>query len=162
MITKESLDASPTSSLFDSSLSSLSCNTTPFSSQDRLILSSSPSSTSSVVPSPISSLTVVPSNNIHPSTSRYLNYADQIYFNDRLTDLPSFHEKDFDKKLPMFSSRQKNDFFLSEFHKNVVSHRCVTLKTIIDNVLQQQFVRVHRSTQSILIEHRQLDCTHLK
>ena len=171
IIIEESLDTSPSSSLFDSSLSSVSRNTTPFSSQDRLILSSSASSSSSVVLSPISSIAIVPHcqvsrlNKIQSSTfshgSRSLTYAEQIYFHDRSLD--HFPCNDiFSTKLPVCTSRQSNDGFLSEFHQNILLHHCTTLKTVIDNVLQQQFLRIHQSSQVIFIEHQQLDCVHLR
>lgn len=154
--------------MFDASLSSLSCNTTPFSSQDRLILSSSPSSSSSVVLSPISSSTIVSlaqtsrstkiqSQAIYSHGSRSLTYAEQIYFHQvRSADL-------FKAVLPISSSsRHHHDPLINEFHQNIRSNLCRTLKTVIDNVLQQEFLRVHRSSQVILVEHDQFDCARLK
>ena len=169
---EESLDTSPASSLFDSSLSSLSCNTTPFSSQDRLILSSSPSSSSSVVLSPISSSTSIvpsgqpsrsnkPSQSINSHGARSLTYAEQIYFyHPSSNPVPS--KELFTAVLPVSAARPHHDFFISEFHQNISSHSCTTLSKLIDDVRQQQFIRIHRSSQVVLIEHQQLQCVHLK
>lgn len=168
---EESLDASPASSLFDSSLSSLSCNTTPFSSQDRLILSSSPSSSSSVVLSPISSTPIVPScqpsrsnkpfQSINSHGARSLTYAEQIYFHPASSGLVPSKEL-FTAVLPASASRSQHDFFISELHQNISSHSCTTLSKVIDDVRQQQFIRIHRSSQVVLIEHQQLQCIHFK
>jgi len=148
----ESQDTSPSSSLFDSSLSSLSCSTTPFSSQDRLILSSSSSSSSAL--SPLSS-----ANN--SNRTRSLNYSEQIYLTNQLSYLFSSNET-FVSVLPFSSSRSSNDFFLNEFQQNLQSHNCKTLRSVIDNVTQQQFIRIHQSSNVILIQHQQLQCVHLK
>jgi hypothetical protein len=139
--------------LFDSSLSSLSCNTTPFSSQDRLILSSSSSSSSSAVLSPISQSTKISNG------SRSLNYADQIYLNNQSSTIDEI----LTTILPISSSsRYNNDLFLNEFHQNIHLHNCKILRTVIDNVIQQQFIRIHQSSKVILIEHKELQCVHLK
>ncbi len=147
--------------MFDSSLSSLSCNTTPFSSQDRLILSSSSSSS---VLSPILSTALIPlppSSSSHsnktPNGSRSLTYADQIYLNNQSTI-----DEILTTVLPISSSRYNNDLFLNEFHQNILSHNCKILRTVIDNVIQQQFIRIHQSSKVILIEHKELQCVHLK
>ena len=163
----ETLDTSRSPSLFDSSLSSLSCNTTPFSSQDRLILSSSPSSSSSTaIPSFSSCNRSTKTNpfNTH-NTSRSLTYAEQIYLNNQLSYLcPS--EENFTTVLPpsslSSSSRSIHDLFINEFHQNMVSRHCKTLKTVIDNVVQQQFIRIHQCSKVILIEHKELECVYLK
>ena len=155
----EPIETSLASSLFDSSLSSLSCNTTPFSSQDRLILSSSSSSS---VLSPIPSTALPPSS--HPNkTSRSLTYSDQIYLNNQSSSL-FISDKTFTTVLPVSSSssRHHNDLFLNEFHQNILAHPCKTLRTVIDNVIQQQFIRVHQASKVILIEHKELQCVHLK
>ncbi len=170
----ESLDTSPSPSLFDSSLSSLSCNTTPFSSQDRLILSSSSSSSSSAVISPLLSTAIIP---LPPSSSPHLNktkqlinhngsrsltYSEQIYLNNQSSYLFSSNEI-LTTILPALSlSRYHNDLFINEFHQNILSHNCKTLRTVIDNVTQQQFIRIHQSSKVILIEHKELECVHLK
>ncbi len=138
-------DTSPSPSLSDSSLSSLSINTTSFSSQDHLILSSSPSSVSSAVI--ISSIT--PS-----SRFRSLTYSEQIYLPDRSTCF-STGKDIFSTVLP--SSRANTDPFLSEFHLNLNSHGCVTLRTVIDDVVQQRTIRIHHQSKTILVEHRQLE-----
>ncbi len=149
--------------MFDSSLSSLSCNTTPFSSQDRLILSSSSSSS---VLSPILSTALIPlppsssHSNKTPNGSRSLTYADQIYLNNQSTI-----DEILTTVLPISSSsssRYNNDLFLNEFHQNILSHNCKILRTVIDNVIQQQFIRIHQSSKVILIEHKELQCVHLK
>ncbi len=44
------------------------------------------------------------------------------------------------------------------FHQNTISHHCQTLKSIIDDVVQQEFIRIHRRTKTILIEHEQIQC----
>jgi hypothetical protein len=173
IIISESLDTSPSPSLFDSSLSSLSCNTTPFSSQDRLILSSSSSSSSSAVISPLLSTAIIPlppssrSNKtnqfINHHGSRSLTYSEQIYLNNQSSYLLSSNEI-FTTVLPVSSSsfRYNNDFFINEFYQNLISHNCKTLRTVIDNVAQQQFIRIHQSSKVILIEHKELECVHLK
>nr|BAJ93594.1 predicted protein [Hordeum vulgare subsp. vulgare] len=166
-IIAETLDTSRSPSLFDSSLSSLSRNTTPFSSQDRLILSSSPSSSSSTaIPSFTSCNRSTKTNpfNTHNS-SRSLTYAEQIYLNNQFSYLcPS--EENFTVVLPpsslSSSSRSAHDLFINEFHQNMVSRHCKTLKTVIDNVVQQQFIRIHQCSKVILIEHKELECEHLK
>ncbi|CAF1475756.1 unnamed protein product [Adineta steineri] len=166
-IIQESLDTSRSPSLFDSSLSSLSCNTTPFSSQDRLILSSSPSSSSSAILSSIGSTAVIPippcsrSTKINHNGSRSLTYSDQIYLNNQLSYLFPTNEV-FTTVLPTSSSRHNNDLFINEFHQNIISHNCKILSTVIDNVVQQQFIRIHQCSKVILIEHKELECEHLK
>ncbi|UJR28536.1 hypothetical protein I4U23_009772 [Adineta vaga] len=167
----ETLDTSRSPSLFDSSLSSLSRNTTPFSSQDRLILSSSPSSSSSAIP-PFSScnrLTKTNPFNTH-NNSRSLTYAEQIYLNNQLSYLFPSNEN-FNAVLPpsslsssssSSSSRSTHNLFINEFHQNMISHHCKTLSTVIDNVVQQQFIRIHQCSKVILIEHKELECEHLK
>ncbi|CAF3697255.1 unnamed protein product [Rotaria socialis] len=172
-IVQESLNTSPSRSLFDSSLSSLSCNSTPFSSQDRLILSSSPSSSSSAVTSPIAvNAVIIPSppysrsNRTNPLTrqngSRSLTYSEQIYLHNNQSSYICPSNDIFTTLLPASSSRCNNDLFLNEFHQNIISHNCKTLSSIIDNVVQQQFIRIHRSSKAILIEHKELECVHLK
>ena len=162
-IISESLEASPSSSLFDSSLSSLSCNTTPFSSQDQLILSSSPSSSSSAVLSPIAqtfrSTKSIPLTQFNGSRS--LPYSEQIYLPAHSSHLLSSNEP-FIAVLPVSSSRHHQDLFINEFHLNLVSHDCKTLSTLIDNVVQQQFIRIHQCSRAVLIEHKELACVHLK
>ncbi|CAF1232737.1 unnamed protein product [Adineta steineri] len=166
-IIQESLDTSRSPSLFDSSLSSLSCNTTPFSSQDRLILSSSPSSSSSAILSSIGSTAVIPippcsrSTKINQNGSRSLTYSEQIYLNNQLSYLFPTNEV-FTTVLPTSSSRHHNDLFINEFHQNIISHNCKILSTVIDNVVQQQFIRIHQCSKVILIEHKELECEHLK
>jgi hypothetical protein len=159
--------------LFDSSLSSLSCNTTPFSSQDRLILSSSPSSSSSAILSPISSSAIIPTSphsnktnqSVNQNGSRSIPYSEQIYLNNQLSYLFPPNEI-FTTVLPSSSSsssaRSNNDLFINEFHQNIISHNCKTLSTVIDNVVQQQFIRIHQCSKVILIEHKELECEHLK
>lgn len=174
MIISDSLDTcSPSPSSFDSSLSSLSSNTTPFSSQDRLILSSSSSSSSSsAVTSPLISTALIPlppasssphTIKINSNNSRSLTYSEQIYLNNQSSYQYSSDDI-FPAVLPISSSssRYQNDFFINEFHQNILSHNCKTLRTVIDNVLQQQFIRIHQSSKVILIEHKQLECVHLK
>lgn len=152
--------------MFDSSLSSLSCNTTPFSSQDRLILSSSPSSSSSAILSPISSTAIIPTSphtdKINQSNGiRLIPYSEQIYLNNQLSYLfPS--DEIFTTVLPASSSRSNNDLFINEFHQNIIAHNCKILSTVIDNVVQQQFIRIHQCSKVILIEHKELECEHLK
>jgi hypothetical protein len=169
IIISDSLDTSPSPSLFDSSLSSLSCNTTPFSSQDRLILSSSSSSSSSAVISPLLSTAIIPlppsshSNKINQSNgSRSLTYSEQIYLNNQSSYLLSSNEILTTILPALSSSRYNNDLFINEFHQNILSHNCKTLRTVIDNVQQQQFIRIHQSSKVILIEHKELECVHLK
>ena len=154
--------------MFDSSLSSLSCNTTPFSSQDRLILSTSSSSSSSAVLSPILSTALSPlppssRTNKIPHGSRALTYSDQIYLHNQSSSFP-FIDENFTTVLPVSSSssRHNNDLFLNEFHRNILTHNCKTLRTVIDNVIQQQFIRIHQSSKVILIEHKELQCVYLK
>jgi len=172
LLFSESLDNSPSTSLFDSSLSSLSCNTTPFSSQDRLILSSSSSSSSSAVISPLLSTALIPLPSsshlnktkqlINHNGSRSLTYSEQIYLNNQSSYLFSSNEI-LKTILPALSlSRYHNDLFINEFHQNILSHNCKTLRTVIDNVTQQQFIRIHQSSKVILIEHKELECVHLK
>ncbi|CAF1076621.1 unnamed protein product [Rotaria sp. Silwood1] len=170
-IVQESLNTSSSPSLFDSSLSSISCNSTPFSSQDRLILSSSPSSSSSAVISPIASTATIPippcshSNKtnslINQYGSRSLTYSEQIYLNNQSSYICPSNEI-FTTVLPASSSRCHNDLFINEFHQNIISHNCKTLSSIIDDVVQQQFIRIHRCSKTILIEHKELECVHLK
>jgi hypothetical protein len=114
----------------------LSCNTTPFSSQDQLILSSSSSSANS-----------------HPIQS---SHTEQIY-----SDKQSLSEI-FSPILPVSFSRGNNDLFLNKFYQNTVSHNCKTLSSVIDDIVQQQFIRIHRRTKTLLIEHKQFECVQLK
>lgn len=162
----EPIETSLASSLFDSSLSSLSCNTTPFSSQDRLILSSS--SSSSVLSPNTSIVRTSPppppsQSNKTSQNSRALTYSDQIYLNNQSSSLLVSDEL-FRTVLPVSScsSRHHNDQFLNEFHQNILTHSCKTLRTVIDNVIQQQFIRIHQASKVILIEHKELQCVHLK
>ncbi|CAF1516833.1 unnamed protein product [Rotaria sordida] len=168
---QEPLNTSPSSSLFDSSLSSLSCNSTPFSSQDRLILSSSPSSSSSAVISPIASTAIIPippcshsyktNPLINQNGSRSLPYSEQIYLNNQSSSICPSNEI-FTTILPASSSHRNNDLFINEFHQNIISHNCKTLSAIIDDVVQQQYIRIHRCSKAILNEHKELECVHLK
>ncbi|CAF3717151.1 unnamed protein product [Rotaria sordida] len=145
----ESVGTSPSPTLSDSSFSSLSCNTTSFSSQDRLILSSSCSSTE--INPILSSYQLTNSNRFHS-----LSYNEQIYFDNQSTN------EIFSTILPVSFSHCKNDLFLSEFHKNTISHNCKTLSSVIDDIVQQEFIRIHRRTKTILIEHKQFECINLK
>lgn len=145
--------------MFDSSLSSLSCNSTPFSSQDRLILSSSSSSSSSAVTS-TALIPISPCSSTHQNGSRSLTYSEQIYLNNQSSYICPSNDI-FTAVLPASSSRSNNDLFLNEFHQNIISHQCKTLSTVIDNVVQQQFIRTHQSSKVILIEHKELECIHL-
>ncbi|CAF0842091.1 unnamed protein product [Adineta ricciae] len=135
----DSLDSSPSLSRSTTSLSSLSCNTTPFSSQDKLILSSSSSSADT-----------------NPILSS-LPYTEQIYL-DRCS--PS--NETFSPNLPVSFPRSHNNLFLNEFHQNILVHSCRTLSSLIDNVSQQQFIRIHRRTKPLLIEHKQFQCVQLQ
>lgn len=158
----EPIETSLASSLFDSSLSSLSCNTTPFSSQDRLILSSS-SSSSALTPLPPPPTSSSSHSNKISHNSRALTYSDQIYLNNQSSSL-FISDEPFTTVLPVSSSssRHHNDQFLNEFHQNILVHPCKTLRTVIDNVIHQQFIRIHQASKVILIEHKELQCIHLK
>ncbi|CAF1543330.1 unnamed protein product [Adineta steineri] len=144
----DSIVSSPSPSLIDSTFSSLSYNTTPFSSQDQLIISSS---TSSDDTHPILS-----SNQLINCTKILsLPYTEQIYIDNQSSN------EIFSPILPISISRCKNNLFLNEFHQNIVSHKCLTLSSIIDDLAQQQFIRIHRRTKSQLIEHKQFECVQL-
>ncbi|CAF3945714.1 unnamed protein product [Rotaria sp. Silwood2] len=148
-IISESTSTSPSPTLSDSSLSSLSCNTTSFSSQDQLILSSSCSSTE--INPVLSSYQLINHNRFHS-----IPYNEQIYYDNQ-----SINEI-FSTVLPVSFPRCKNDLFLSEFHQNTISHNCRTLSSVIDDVVQQEFIRIHRRTKTVLIEHKQFECINLK
>ena len=135
----DSLDSSRSLSRSATSLSSLSCNTTPFSSQDKLILSSSSSSADT-----------------NPILSS-LPYTEQIYL-----DHCSPSNETFSPNLPVSFPRSHNNLFLNEFHQNILVHSCRTLSSLIDNVSQQQFIRIHRRTKPLLIEHKQFHCVQLQ
>ncbi len=102
------MDTSPSPSLSNSSFSTFSDNSTSFSSEDQLILSSSSSSCSAF------------------STSIF-----------------SYCNKDI-------------------FHQNTISHHCQTLSSIIDDIVQQESIRIHRQTKIILIEHEQIQSSTAK
>lgn len=70
--------------------------------------------------------------------------------------------ENFTTVLPTSSSRYNNDLFINEFHQNILSHNCKILSAIIDDVLQQQFIRIHQCSKAILIEHKELVCVALK
>ncbi|CAF0988673.1 unnamed protein product [Rotaria sp. Silwood1] len=148
-IISESVGTSPSPTLSDSSLSSFSSNTTSFSSQDQLILSSSCSSTEL---NPILSSYQLTNHN----RFQFSPYNEQSYFDNQSTN------EIFSTVLPVSFPRCKNDLFLNEFHKNTISHNCKTLSYVIDDVVQQEFIRIHRRTKTVLIEHKQLDCINLK
>jgi hypothetical protein len=42
------------------------------------------------------------------------------------------------------------------FHHNTISHHCQTLNSIIDDIVQQDSIRIHRQTKTVLIEHEQI------
>ncbi|UJR20990.1 hypothetical protein I4U23_024092 [Adineta vaga] len=147
-IVLDSLDSSPSLSLSATSLSSLSCNTTPFSSQDHLILSSSSSSADT---NPILSSC----QSIDPTKLSFLSYNEQIEF-----ECSSSNEI-FSANLPVSFPRSHHNHFLNEFHQNILSHPCQTLSSVISNISQQQFIRIHRRTKSLLIEHKQFQCIQL-
>ncbi|CAF2160432.1 unnamed protein product [Rotaria magnacalcarata] len=149
ILSESDSSTSPSPTLSDSSISSYSSNTTSFSSQDQIILSSSCSS--SEINPILSSYQLVNSNTFH-----FVPFNEQYYFDNQSTN------EIFSTVLPISSSRCKNDLFLSEFHQNTRIHNCNTLSSTIDDVLQQDFVRVHRRTKTILIEHKKLECISLK
>lgn len=143
----EASDASSAPSLSESSLSSLSRSTTPFSSEDQLILSSSSSSSAVLSFSPPL---------INHNRGRSSNYSDLIYLNRPWpTETYAF-------LLPMTSSRSPQDLLLNEFHQKITFHPCLQLRSVIDDVVQQQGIRIHRRSQSVLIEHDELECVHLR
>lgn len=113
----ESLDTSPSPSF-----SSLSSNSTSFSSDDQLILPSSSSSSSS---------------SIH--TSSLINEI-------------------FSSIFPVKTSRNNKNFF----HDNIISHHYKTLSSIIDNIKQQDFIRIHEKVHTTFLEHPYFQCIHIK
>ena len=131
---QESLGTSPSPSMTESSSSLYSHHTTPFSSQDQLILSSSSSSP--------------PISLAHP-------LREQLY------DDQSLPSDSFSSILPVLSSRHNHDPFFNDFHREIVSHECKLLRSAIDDITQQQGIRIHRRVKSVLIEHKQLACQHL-
>ena len=142
----EASDASSAPSLSGSSLSSLSRSTTPFSSEDQLILSSSSSSAVLSFSPPL----------INHDRSRPSNYFDLIHLNR------PWPNETFAFLLPMTSSRSPQDLLLNEFHQKITFHPCQQLRSVIDDVVQQQGIRIHRRSQSVLIEHEELECVQMK
>ena len=135
-----------TIALSESSLSSLSRSTTPFSSEDQLIFSSSFSSAALSFSPPL----------INHDPGRPSNYSDLIYLNRPWPD------ETFAFLLPMASSRLPQDLLLNEFHQKITLHPCHQLRSVIDDVVQQQGIRIHRRSQSVLIGHDELECIDLK
>ncbi|CAF4995409.1 unnamed protein product, partial [Rotaria socialis] len=149
ILSESGSSTAPSPTLSDSSISSFSSNTTSFSSQGQIILSSSCSS--SEINPILSSYQLINSSRFH-----FVPSNEQYYFDNQSTN------EIFSIVLPISSSRCKNDLFLSEFHQNTIIHNCNTLSSAIDDVLQQDFIRVHRRTKTILIEHNKLECINLK
>ena len=144
---QESLVTSPSLSMTESSSSLYSHPTTPFSSQDQLILSSSSSSALISLAHPLREHDKNPSS---PHSEQHID------------DDSSVPNESFSSILPVLSSRHNHEPFFSDFHREIVSHSCRLLRSAIDDVIQQQGIRIHRRVKSVLIEHKQLACQHIK
>lgn len=43
-------------------------------------------------------------------------------------------------------------------HTKIIAHQCSILRSVIDDVIQQQSIRIHRQTTRILLEYRPFHC----
>lgn len=137
---RQVFDKSPVSSISQNSLSSCSPITTSFSSDDdQMIICSSSSSSFDPI-----------------FNKKTLKNCEEIYI-DRTWPTENIR---FD--LPMSTSRVEKDRFFKEFHENLLVHQCNGLHSIIDEVLQQQTMRIHRRSNFVLIENQQIDCINTK
>ena len=103
---------------------------------------------------------------LSPSFSSLSSHSSSFSSDDQLI-LPSSSSSSFSDQIYLTSTSQPIFTTFSTslshvidplLHRNIISHHCSILRSVIDDVIQQRSIRIHRQTTRILLEYLPFHC----